>query len=220
MINKHQSKFFFLIKIFFLFLRFKFFFKNNYLCKSNFNKKISKKVFKKNIFFKKKFNIKILNSKRVSILLKKRKNNSLVKKLFFKKSSDFGNFFLKKFFFKILLKNRKNIKKFFWFNTKTRQTKVSRTIFSFSKKNKNNENFETSLINILLRTHIFLSQKDAYVYIKSKGIFVNNMLIDKPLLSVCFGDCIQLPVSTQLYNYILFFNKFIKTKINLFRMIS
>ena len=91
------------------FFLFKFFKKFSLKFFENLNnlQKINKK---KNIFFKKKYRTKILVSKRLSFLLRKRKKF----KYFKSKKVDKGNFFFKKFFFKTLLKSRKFLKGFFF----------------------------------------------------------------------------------------------------------
>ena len=83
-------------------IQFKLFFNTLHLTKIN---------NKKNLFFKKKFNTKVLVSKRLSFVLRKRKKL----KNFKSKKVDKGNFFFKKFFFKILLKSRKSLRRFFFF---------------------------------------------------------------------------------------------------------
>lgn len=65
---------------------------------------------KKNLFFKKKYATKVLVSKRLSFILRKRKK---LKKIKIKKI-DNGNFFFKKFFYKTLLKSRKFLRLFFF----------------------------------------------------------------------------------------------------------
>lgn len=74
------------------------------------NKILIKINSKKNLFFKKKYNLKTLSSKRLSIILRKRKKL----KVFKIKKTDKGNFYFKKFFFKTLLKTRKYLRLFFF----------------------------------------------------------------------------------------------------------
>jgi len=77
---------------------------------------------KKNLFFKKRNSQISLISKRLTIVLKKRKDD---KEPRFKKV-DKGNFFFKKFFFKTLLKSRKFLKGFFFLIKKRDKKKMQK----------------------------------------------------------------------------------------------
>jgi hypothetical protein len=180
----------------------------------DFLKKINKK---KNLFFKKKFKVKTLISKRISIILRKRKKFKSLKP----KKVDKGNFFFKKFFFKTLLKSRKFLKSFFFFNLKIRQLKVTKSISDFSKNNYfNNSTCEYTVLNILLRSHICLFVADSLKLIKLNFIFLNGVINCNPQTLLTTGDYIQLRISTTLYKYILFSKKLLKKKLALFRLNS
>ena len=180
----------------------------------NFLKKINKK---KNLFFKKKFRVKILISRRLSIVLRKRKKF----KLFKSKKVDKGNFFFKKFFFKTLLKGRKFLKFFFYLSKKTRQLKITKSII-LNKKNTNykNSTYEYTLLNILLRSHICIFVLDALQLIKFNYIYVNGVFIDNYNTILSENDFVQLKIHKCIYKYILFSKKLLKKKTALFRLNS
>lgn len=173
---------------------------------------------RKNLFFKKKNSQKSLISKRLSIVLKKRKKIKLHKV----KKVDKGNFFFKKFFFKTLLKSRKFLKKFFFLNTKVRQKKISKLIFKNQKRmaSKKNYSYEYSVLNTLLRSNIFFFIKDLMLFVKAGHVYINNKPILNYALLVNDGDCIQIPISREMYNYINFSKKVLKKKIALFKHTS
>lgn len=172
---------------------------------------------KKNLFFKKKFKVKTLISKRISILLRKRKKFKLVKV----KRIDKGNFFFKKFFFKTLLRSRKFLKSFFFFNKKTRQIKITKSIARI-KKNKytNNCVYEYTVLNVLLRSHICLFVSDALRLIQTFTVFLNGFAIRDPYMVLSQNDLVQLKISTNLYKYVLFSKKILKKKLTLFKLNS
>jgi hypothetical protein len=180
----------------------------------DFVKKINKK---KNLFFKKKSKVKTLISKRISILLRKRKKFKFIKI----KRIDKGNFFFKKFFFKTLLRSRKFLKSFFFFNKKTRQLKITKSI-SILKKNKHTSNcvYEYTVLNILLRSHVCLFVSDALRLIQTFAVFLNGCSIKDPYIVLSQNDFIQLKISTNLYKYILFSKKILKKKLALFKLNS
>lgn len=183
-----------------------------------FNTKILNKInVRKNLFFKKKYSPKVLASKRLSILLKKRKKL----KMFKPKKTDKGNFFFKKFFFKTLLKTRKYLKRFFFFNNKVRQTKITNYISKNNKLLKQyNNNYEFTLLNILLRSHFCLSFKDALILIKNKFVYINGSIVNQYNATLLINDFLQLKLSTYTYKYIQFSKKFLKKKLALFRLNS
>ncbi len=202
------------LKIVFLFFFYKFY-KNillNFFLPNKFVFKLNKK---KNFFFKKKESKNSLISKRLTLVLKKRKKF----KFFRWKKVDKGNFFLKKFFFKVLIKNRKFLKKLFYFNNKERQSKLTKTIYNTTNKSLNNSTcfFEYSLHNLLLRSGLFSFNKDILYFIKSGLIYVNNFVINKHNLILSKGDVVQLSVNQYIYKYILFSKKILKKKISLFK---
>lgn len=170
---------------------------------------------KKNLFFKKKnFKLNIV-SKRLSLVLRKRKKL----KSFKTKKLDKGNFFLKKFFFKILLKSRKFFKNFFYFNKKTRQKRITKFILSrgIFKGSTSNVSCEYSLFNVLLRSRLFFFNKDVFKFIKSGLIFLNGKTVSDSNLTVSCGDCIQLVISNYYYRYINFSRKILKKKLALYK---
>jgi hypothetical protein len=193
-----------------------------------FSKKFSLKFFenlnnlqkinkKKNIFFKKKYRTKILISKRLSFLLRKRKKF----KDFKVKKVDKGNFFFKKFFFKTLLKSRKFLKGFFFFNKKTRQSRITKSINlnvqnSFSR----NSTFEYTLLNVLLRSHLCLFISDALYLIKGNFLYLNGKILNEHNIFINEHDIVQLKINNILYRYILFSKKLLKKKLALFRLNS
>ncbi len=193
-----------------------------------FSKKFSLKFFpnlnnlqkinkKKNIFFKKKYRTKILISKRLSIILRKRKKL----KLFKTKKVDKGNFFFKKFFFKTLLKSRKFLKSFFFFNKKTRQVRITRSInFNLSNSLSRNLTYEYILLNVLLRSHLCIFVKDAIYLIKNNFLYLNGKVINKYDTIISEQDIIQFKMSLVLLKYTLFSKKLLKKKIALFRLNS
>ena len=199
-----------------------------YLFLFKFSKKISLKIFprlynlqkinkKKYIFFKKKCRVKVLTSKRLSLILRKRKKL----KIFKTKKVDKGNFFFKKFFFKTLLKSRKFLKGFFFSNNKTRQVKITKSI-NFNTKNFNTKNstYEYTLLNILLRSHICLFVKDALFLIKGNFLYLNGNVINRYNVVLSEQDFIQLKIYTTFYKYIILSRNLLKKKLALFRLNS
>ncbi len=211
MIKKYDH---FSIKIVFLFYIYIFF--KNFLLNCFFKKKINFKINKKkSLFFKKKSVKDSLISKRISIVLRKRKKF----KKFKSKKIDKGNFFLKKFFFKTLLKNRRFLRKLFFFNDKKRQLKITKKIHSLSKNTLNSKNniLDYSLLNLLLRSGLFFFYKDIIEFISSGLVYINGVVIKNHNTILSSGDLIQLPISNYLYKYTLFSKKILKKKMSLFR---
>lgn len=193
-------------------------FKKNFLLVLNkFNKKLVKINKKKNLFFKKKFRIKVLVSKRLTIVLKKRKKL----KKFKKRKPGKGNFFFKKFFFKTLLRSRKFIKSFFFLPKKIRQTEISKKI-SKNKKYffEKNTTYEFTLLNTLLRSHFCLFIADALNLIKCGGVYINGISITKYDILISECDLIQIKIDSTFLRYIRTSKKFLKKKIALFRFNS
>jgi len=174
---------------------------------------------KKEIFFKKRvINNKNLFSKRILIALKKRK----FFKNHFNKKQNFGNFFFKKFFFKTLLKNRYNLRKFFFMRKRIRQSKLTKSIYKHSKKitkgllpTSNIQEF--TIFNTLLRCQFFLFIRDALLAITNSVVFVNNTIITDHNYILKQGDFIQIPCFKTYFSYLLFCKKLIKKKKTLFR---
>lgn len=186
--------------------------------KQIFNTKTLNKIYiRKNLFFKKKYSPKILASKRLSIVLRKRKKlkNFKVKKI------DKGNFFFKKFFFKTLLRTRKYLRRFFFFNNKVRQTKITKHIIKTSRFVKtHNNNLEFTILNTLLRSHFCLSFKDAMLLIKGGSIHINGFVVTQHDAILLINDVLQLKISKFTYRYIKFSKKLLKKKLALFRLNS
>ena len=188
-------------------IQFKLFFNTLHLTKIN---------NKKNLFFKKKFNTKVLVSKRLSFVLRKRKKL----KNFKSKKVDKGNFFFKKFFFKILLKSRKSLRRFFFFNSKVRQQKITKHIFKNQKLDLINSSYEFTLFNLLLRSHFCIFMGDVISLIKNNFVYLNGLVVSQVDLIVLQHDCIQLKITTTIYKYIQFCKKNLKKKLSLFRFNS
>jgi hypothetical protein len=195
--------------IFYKFLK-KFSLKGVFL--KNFSIKIVKK---KNLFFKKKSFKNSLISKRLSFVLKRRKSL----KMFKSKKIDNGNFFLKKFFFKILLKNRKFFKNFFFLNDKIRQKKITKLIYKnkIYKNNLKNISYEYTLLNILLRSRLFFFIKDTLKFIKNNFVFVNGIIVSDFNYFLNSGDCVQLIITNNYYKYIHFSRKLLKKKLAIYK---
>lgn len=197
--------------IYYMYVFYKFF--KKFLLKTTKNKILIKNILKKkNLFFKKKNFRNILISKRLTIVLKKKKKL----KSFKPKKVDKGNFFFKKFFFKILLKNRKFFKSFFNLSPRMKQKKLTKILLKNSS-NTRNSTYEYTLINVLLRSNFFIFFKDVDVYIKSGLVYINNIVIQDINHHVIEGDCIQLILSKNTYRYIIFSKKLLKKKLSLYR---
>jgi len=173
---------------------------------------------KKNLFFKKRNSQISLISKRLTIVLKKRKDD---KESRFKKV-DKGNFFFKKFFFKTLLKSRKFLKGFFFLNNKVRQKRITKMIFKSQKNllSGKGHSHEYTLLNTLLRSHFFFFIKDLMSFIKIGHIYLNSTPIFNYNIVICEGDCIQLPIFKKMYKYMQFSRKILKKKTALYKNTS
>jgi hypothetical protein len=180
------------------------------------NKILNKVNVRKNLFFKKKYNPKALASKRLSIVLRKRKKLKSIKI----KKTDKGNFYFKKFFFKTLLKSRKYLRRFFFFNNKTRQTKITKHISKNSTIGVTQNNYELTIFNILLRSHFCLFFKDVLLLIKNGFIHLNGCSITQHDSILSFYDCLQLRVCKSVYMYIQSSKRFLKKKLSIFRLTS
>ena len=191
--------------------------KNFSLIFNKFNLKLVKINKKKNLFFKKKFRIKVLASRRLSIVLRKRKKL----KKFKKKKANKGNFFFKKFFFKTLLRSRKFIKFFFFLPKKIRQTELSKKIFKNKKSFlERNSTYEFTILNILLRSHFCLFIADALSLIKCGGIYVNGVPVTNYDVFISERDVVQIKINSVFLRYVYTSKKFLKKKIALFRFNS
>ena len=194
-----------LIAIYNFLFFFKFFFKNNL----KFLKKILKK---KDIFFKKRVNLKVLISKRTTTILRRKKQQQN------KRKNEKGGFFFKKFFFKTLYNCRLNFKKYFFLKTKVRQKKITKLISQKTDyKCTSNNTFENTIVNILLRGGFFFFYKDATLFIKSGMVYVNNIIIGNVNFNTNTGDCVQIPVHNAYYKYYKLCKKFFKKKIKLIK---
>lgn len=179
------------------------------------NKTIIKAHKKKNLFFKKKNLKQVLVSKRLSIVIRKRKKL----KLFKHRKLDKGKFFFKKFFFKILLKNRKFLKNFFFLNKKTRQKKITKFILNngTSKSKEHNSCYEYCLLNVLLRSRLFFFEKDVFNFVRHGLVFLNGKSVSNWKCNTRSGDCIQLSISSIYYRYFKFSRKLLKKKLSLYK---
>jgi len=169
---------------------------------------------KKNLFFKKKFRIRILVYRRLSFALRRRKRNT---KFRVRQKSDKGRFFFKKFFFKTLLRNRKSLKSFLFFNKKSRQNKLTKEIIKNKNKSYNNSTFEYTILNILLRSNFCIFFADAKLFIKNSCVYINGVNYNDLNYILHKGDCLQLKISKTMYKYVYQSRKFLKKKIALFR---
>ena len=177
-------------------------------------KKLLKINKKKNLFFKRRAVNKYFLSRRVSIVLRKRKKVKSFKRKFFEK----GNFFFKKFFFKTLIKNRKFLKSFFFLNNKIRQKKLTKKIINNSKKSfTKNISYEYTLLNIILRSAFLPFIPDVVQIIKKGLVCVNGNKILNFNTTLNVGDCIQFNVSKKIFFFIKFCRKFLKKKAAIFR---
>jgi len=171
----------------------------------NLVKKINKK---KNFFFKKKFNIRVLSSRRLRHVLKK--------KVRFYRTYD-NKFFFKKFFFKTLLKNRRFLMRFFFKKNKMRQVTLTKKLFKLSKNLSNGSNFINSIgftvINILLRANLFFFLKDLNFFFNSKKVFLNSTPVLNKDILLFVGDCLQIPVSTKYFVYLRYFKGYFRKKL-------
>ena len=198
--------------ILFIYYLYKFSFKIN--TNPFFNVKLFSRILKKkNLLFKKKGRVNILSSKRVIFSLKKKKF-----KKFKSKKIERGNFFIKKLLYKSLIYNRKILRLFFFFNKKVRQRKITRTIFLNQKKKlSTNSSYGYTVLNILIKSNMFLNLKDILIYINNNNIYINNKLTNKFYHELNVGDCIQFKISYTLYKYILFCKKIVKKYVKIHR---
>jgi hypothetical protein len=180
------------------------------------NKLITKTHFKKTLFFKKKPPSRVLVSRRLGIILKKRKN--LVPRGYRFTTVKDGDFFFKKSFYKSVIKHRKLIKGFFFLNTKVRQKKISRRILLDQKQLLHkNSNYEFTVLNIVLRSHFCLFLVDALLLIKRGFFYINGVYLNKVNLMLNTYDCLQLKLSKSVYKYIKDCKKLLKRKNSLIK---
>ena len=176
-----------------------------------YNKQLGVIFNKKTLFFKKSVTKKVLISKRLSVVLKK-------KTKVLRKKNELGSFFFKKFFFKTLIKSRKTLRHLFFLKPRTRQSKITKTIIDIDNFSvPQNRFFEYSLFNILLRSYFFFFV--AYInYVLCKNyIRVNNKIAYKYNQVLGLGDCIQLPLTTNYFRFFKKCKRFFKAKIKLLR---
>ena len=200
--------------LFFIYL-YKFFTKLSLLV--FFNKKllfiINKKKF---FFFKRRSRTNFLSSRRLIISLKRRKFKN-----FKSKKLDKGNFFFKKFFFKSLYKNRSFFKNFFFKNNKIRQSKITKLIFKNQKNSLHiNSTYSYNLLNILIKSNLFISINDVFATIQARKVYVNGIINNSIDTNISVGDCIQLKISNSNYLYLLKCKKLIKKYVTLHRFNS
>lgn len=171
---------------------------------------------KRNLFFKRRYSNKILASKRLTIVCRRKKNLDKVKRNKVKK--DAGNFFFKKFFYKTLLKSRKSLRPLLFLNNRTRQKKLTKILHKGTAKiYDSNENHENTLLNVFLKSHLFFSHSDILFFLNKAVVYVNGVISTCPSLLLRNGDCVQLPVARLYFSYIKFWKKFFKKKVSLFR---
>ena len=76
------------------------------------------------------------------------------------------------------------------------------------------------MVNILLKSHFFLFWKDASVFITCGFVFVNGFSNKNFNVLVSGGDFVQIELSADFFNFSIFFRKFIKSKIALYKQNS
>ena len=74
-----------------------------------------------------------------------------------------------------------------------------------------------NLLNVLLKGNLFLFPKDATLYIKSNNVYVNGIVSNDLTNLLNIGDCIQIKVFNFYYVYSIFFRRFLKQKIVVFK---
>lgn len=202
----------------YIILFFKFFFKFKskliFLKKLFGKKQFLKKVFKKRyMLFKKRFTEKVLISKRVSILLRRKSNQKTTRIGFKHKVKRFtnGNFFLKKYLFKTLLKSRLILKKVFEIKNRARQYKITRMLGHQKPL------INATLSNILHCSYIFFFKQDVTHILNTGCVHVNGVVVQKKNFLIKPGDFIQIRVNGTLYSYIKLCWRFFKKKVKLHR---
>lgn len=176
--------------------------------------KLKKILIKKNLFFKKYYDTKILVSRRLINVLKKNKKLKFFKK---NKNKNKNHFFLKKFFLKTLLNSRVLLKKIFSLNKKVRQKRLTKILYKKSKNIVRNNTMEYSIYNIILRGHFFFFLNDAVVYIKSGFVYLNGRIYSNHTYSLNKGDVLQIRINSIYFRYFKFCKKFFKKKVKLIR---
>lgn len=207
MSTKYNLLSFRFFSILFIFLRFRIFFVfyKDRTSIQHFLKKLNKK---KVFFFKKKFNIRVLSSRRLRHVLKKK-----VKP---RRYTD-GRFFLKKFFFKTLLKSRVFLRSFFFNKSRMRQNVLTKRLHLLNKNASNGSDFvsltEMTAANILLRSNLFFFRKDVLLFLQTRHVFLNSVPVYNKDTVLSIGDCLQIPISTRYYAYMRYFKKYFKKRL-------
>lgn len=192
--------------------KFKKFYKTFFLKKKI--KLLKKILIKKNLFFKKYYDTKILVSRRLINILRKNKKTKFFKRR--KKNKNY--FFFKKFFLKTLLKSRELLKKIFSLDKKVRQKRLTKVIFKKSKGIVCNNTMEYSIYNIILRSHFFFFLKDAVTYIKAGLVYLNGRVYTNHTFCVNKNDILQITIDFKYFKYFKFCKKFFKKKMKLIRL--
>lgn len=170
---------------------------------------------KKNFFFKKHYDTKVLVSRRLILLLRKDKKTRFLPRMKKKKRN---YFFLKKFFLKTLMAGRELLKSIFSLDKKTRQKRLTKTLFRKSKNLIRNYTMDYSLYNILLRGHFFFFLKDACTYIKAGFVYLNGYIYSDHTFCLNKNDILQLRVNAAYFKYFKFCRNFFKKKMKLIRL--
>ena len=189
------------------------------------------------MFFKKKYDTKILSNKRLILLLRRDKQiltrkyktqNSKInskkefgknlKKNFLRKKSYNGNFFFKKFFFKTLLKSKEVFRYFYLLPKKIRQKHLTKIVSENLKLTKKaNNSFTYTASTLLLRSGLIFTFKDVLILINLGKIYHNGALLYNKYTLLHVGDCIQLRQCKKFLVYIKLIRKSIKKKLALHR---
>lgn len=119
-----------------------------------------------------------------------------------------------------MLKTRKYLRRFFFFNNKARQTKITKHISKNSNTKTVHVNYELTLLNVLLRSHFCLFFKDALILLKKGFIHLNGVVVTQHDAILTFYDCLQLRTCKYIYKYIYSSKKFLKKKLSIFRLNS
>ena len=114
---------------------------------------------------------------------------------------------------KTIFLNRRVIKNFF-FKKFSRQSKITQFINNISKKNKNLfDVFNTYLLFILVRSHLFFFIEDVKFFLKVGFVKVNGLIQKNKFFELKCNDCIQLVNSNFYYDYFVNINNFFYKKL-------
>jgi hypothetical protein len=217
-----KKKYIFKIKI-----NFNFLFKPKKLI--NNKKKLINKIIKSKRLtglFKRKFNMrKTVLKKRSLIFLFLEDKKKFKKKKFFKRKKKFLHSYrvMNVDFYKntksMFIDNRKFLKFFLKKKKLYRQNKTNKYIINIlGKKSKDLINyFENKLSNILIKCHFFNNLSDSFFFIKKGYIIVNGVVCTNTDNIININDIIKLNYS---YNYYLFYRKSLNKSLKMSKKIN